>query len=78
MKTPKNNAKPKATSRKAVTQAIAKQDIEQKVQSSVEQQDIHEAIRLKAYELYVERGHVHGNDIDDWVMAEQIVRQRLG
>lgn len=33
-------------------------------------QQVQEAIRLKAYELYLERG---GNDFENWVTAEQIV-----
>ena len=59
----------KTTSRKAVSKAIAKQDIEQKRT----QEQIQEAIRLKAYELFLERGCQNGNDIQDWQEAEQIV-----
>ena len=29
-----------------------------------------------AYELFEERGRVHGNDQQDWFDAERIVRQR--
>ncbi len=28
-------------------------------------------IRARAYELYLERGGMHGNDLDDWLAAEQ-------
>jgi hypothetical protein len=28
------------------------------------------AIRLRAYELYVQRGMAHGQAIDDWLKAE--------
>ena len=28
------------------------------------------AIRLRAYELYLERGRAHGHDVDDWLQAE--------
>jgi hypothetical protein len=28
------------------------------------------AIRLRAYELYVQRGMAHGHAIDDWLKAE--------
>ena len=28
------------------------------------------AIRLRAYELYVERGMAHGYAVDDWLSAE--------
>ena len=50
--------------RKAVTKAFAKQDSEQ---------NIEDAIRLKAYELYVERGYTDGNHENDWLAAERIV-----
>ena len=29
-----------------------------------------------AYELFQDRGGVHGYDVQDWIEAEQIVRQR--
>lgn len=28
------------------------------------------AIRVRAYELYVQRGKIHGHAIDDWLRAE--------
>ena len=31
----------------------------------------HETVRVRAYELYVERGMEHGHDVDDWLRAEQ-------
>ena len=30
-----------------------------------------------AYELFERRGFVHGHDQEDWLRAEQIVRQRF-
>lgn len=30
-----------------------------------------EAIRQRAYELYVEGGCVHGRDVEDWLQAER-------
>lgn len=76
MKTPKSNSKPKASTRKAVVQAIAKQEEELKAKTAPAV-DINECIRLKAYELFVERGCVHGNDLEHWIEAERIVRQNL-
>lgn len=29
-----------------------------------------EEIRLRAYQLYEERGRIHGCDLDDWFQAE--------
>ena len=63
----------KTTKRKAVSKAIAKQDIE--TQKASEQ--VQDAIRLKAYELYVESGCQHGNDVVHWQAAEQIVLGQL-
>lgn len=65
----KNFTKP--TTRKAVVQAIAKQDKETKPQLAKENLD--DAIRLKAYELYIQRGGQSGNDVEDWLTAERIV-----
>jgi Protein of unknown function (DUF2934) len=31
---------------------------------------LHEAIRLRAYQLYEQRGGKHGHDLDDWLKAE--------
>lgn len=28
-------------------------------------------IAQRAYELYVQRGHVHGHDLEDWLEAER-------
>ena len=75
MKTPKTNGKPKATTRKSVVKAIAKQDEETQQASTTNCQNIHEAIALKAYELYVNRGCAHGYHAEDWNVAEKIVRQ---
>lgn len=33
-----------------------------------------EEIRKKAYELYEKRGRTEGNDLEDWLEAERLVR----
>lgn len=39
--------------------------------------DLHEQIRLRAYELYEQRGKADGHDVDDWLSAEaDITRTR--
>ena len=38
-------------------------------------QDIQEAIQLKAYQLYIDRGGRHGKDLEDWFIAERIILQ---
>ena len=30
-----------------------------------------EEIRIRAYEIYLERGGQYGNDLDDWMQAER-------
>jgi hypothetical protein len=33
-------------------------------------------VAKEAYALFLERGGVHGHDVEDWLRAEQLVRQR--
>jgi hypothetical protein len=35
-----------------------------------------EVVAAVAYELFEQRGRVHGHDLEDWIKAERIVRQR--
>ena len=35
-------------------------------------------VQFKAYELYVQRSYNHGNDLDDWLEAERLVKADLG
>ncbi len=63
--------KTKTTSRKVVAQAITKQERE----DQLTKEEIQDAIRLKAYELYLQRGAQQGNDFEDWLTAEQIILQ---
>ncbi len=76
MKNEKKITKPKSTSRKAVVQAMAKQDKEIQKTALTNFEQIHDAIRLKAYELYVERGANNGNDVDDWLVAERMILEK--
>ena len=39
--------------------------------------NLEEEIRRRAYELYEERGHEDGHDIDDWLRAEAEVTSVL-
>lgn len=34
------------------------------------------AVALIAYQLFQQRGGVHGHDLEDWITAERIVRSR--
>jgi hypothetical protein len=35
----------------------------------------HEEIRLRAYEIFLARGGVHGNEQGDWLLAEHELKQ---
>jgi hypothetical protein len=35
-----------------------------------------EAVTMLAYEFYVRRGGEHGHDIEDWLMAEQMLLEQ--
>ena len=39
--------------------------------------EIRQRIEEKAYALYAQRGYSNGNDLQDWLTAEQIVAQEL-
>ena len=36
-----------------------------------------EKIRLRAYEIYVERGRTGGQDLEDWLLAEKEVTETV-
>ena len=33
-------------------------------------------IGLRAYEIFIERGSVHGHDLDDWLQAERELKEK--
>jgi Protein of unknown function (DUF2934) len=35
---------------------------------------IEDAIRVRAYQIYIERGRVPGRDLDDWLQAEREIK----
>jgi len=37
---------------------------------------LEDEIRCRAYELYEQRGGEHGNDVEDWLRAEEQITQR--
>jgi len=39
--------------------------------------DMDAKIRQKAYELYLQRGGSHGDDMNDWLRAEKEVKKEL-
>jgi len=36
---------------------------------------LEERIRLRAYELYIERGNESGSELDDWLQAEEEIQR---
>jgi hypothetical protein len=36
-----------------------------------------EEIRLRAYEIYVERGRIDGQDLEDWIQAEKELTENI-
>ncbi len=39
-------------------------------------QELHEEIKIAAYELYEQRGMAHGYDLNDWLQAERMVIEK--
>ncbi len=40
-----------------------------------ESPDLRRIIEEKAYELFEKRGRIHGNDWEDWFVAERLVKE---
>ncbi len=38
----------------------------------------HEEIERRAYQMYIERGGVHGQDVEDWLQAELELLEKFG
>jgi len=36
-----------------------------------------EEIRQRAFEIYIERGGIHGSDLDDWMQAERELQEKI-
>jgi Protein of unknown function (DUF2934) len=45
-------------------------------QGTASSTDLESEIRLRAYELYVERGCLPGHEAEDWIMAEKEIVAR--
>jgi Protein of unknown function (DUF2934) len=39
---------------------------------------IGEEIELRAYQIYIERGGAHGQDVEDWLQAERELVEKYG
>jgi hypothetical protein len=45
---------------------------------TVEGHPAREEIELRAYQIYVERGGAHGQDVTDWLQAERELLEKYG
>ncbi len=66
MRIPKTPAKPRV--RKSVAKAIQEETPQQSLS-----QELQDAIRVKAYELYLERNGAEGSPEQDWLTAQKII-----
>jgi len=76
MATKKTETTTKKRTRKAPAASPVRQDEARQDGVMASTNGIEEAIRRRAYELYLERGGMPGNPNEDWLVAEQEVRSR--
>jgi len=48
-----------------------------KIEVSIPQDQMAGMIRKKAYELYEKRGKKQGCDMDNWLEAERVIKQKI-
>jgi hypothetical protein len=39
--------------------------------------ELYNRVAQRAYDLFMQRGAVHGHDVEDWLTAERLVREGL-
>ena len=67
-----------ATSIKIQSPVIAP-EFERSLANSGDTQPQHAEIAQRAYEIFIERGSAHGNDVGDWLQAEcELKRTAIG
>ena len=44
----------------------------------VSREEFMQLVQKKAHEIYEKRGSVPGNDLEDWLTAERLVKEELG
>jgi len=59
----------------AITATLTKQRVNLTKERSKETLSLEERIRQRAYELYVQGGNESGSELDDWLQAEEEIRQ---
>jgi hypothetical protein len=43
-----------------------------------QEKELRELTTKIAFELFEKRGHSHGRDVEDWLEAERLAKQKLG
>jgi len=55
---------------------VAQQELDAQSQTAdFNQQDYGTRVALKAYELFERRGYQHGYHVEDWLQAEQLIKE---
>jgi hypothetical protein len=72
----KRAAEKKTVKKKAVKKAVAGKTAKKKPQINL--QDFLEEVRKGAYDLFLQRGSTHGNDLEDWLKAEKKIKRKYG
>jgi hypothetical protein len=67
--------RPRTTKTAKKTQSEAAPEVAKVTTNAV---DIQQAVRVRAYELFEQRGCQHGHDFDDWLRAENEILMRFG
>ncbi len=72
--------KPRTPSKKKASEAVPSNGNTAEVKAKVTTQavSLEDAIRVRAYQLFEERGYRHGQDMEDWLRAESEVLNRFG
>lgn len=78
MATPKRTRATSSTSTtrsKKATATSQAQENNTTLSQSYSNGNVESAIRFRAYQLYIQRGGTHGADLEDWLRAENEIRQ---
>ncbi|OGF56494.1 MAG: hypothetical protein A2452_07305 [Candidatus Firestonebacteria bacterium RIFOXYC2_FULL_39_67] len=57
--------------------AKEKVDVQYMLKGGVSKEKLLKEIEKKAYELFLKRKGTHGNDLNDWLEAEKIVKKQF-
>jgi DUF2934 family protein len=68
------------SSKNAVKGRIAAEEVDSQAEEQADSPVEHasqEEIRRRAFEIHIERGGIHGCDLDDWIQAEEELTEKL-